>query len=247
MEFLILCVPAFAIFIASFFATVTGFGFGLVAMPLMSMVIPVKAAIICGLIFTVLLRIITMYNTRKAFSWNVVLITLFGSTIGMFPGSYVLKVISIAHLKIFLGVVLLIATFLMGRKYQLEVKNKTLGRLVAGFFSGFFGASTTVSGPPLVMYFLNEEMEKNHMRANMVWIFGISFMCMLVVNFFMGNMNNVTDWSVMIPMVPALIIGIVLGEKFFDRLNQELFRKLTLIIVCVGAVLMLISGVREII
>jgi uncharacterized membrane protein YfcA len=43
-----------------------------------------------------------------------------------------------------------------------------------------------------------------------------------------------------------MIAGIVLGEKFFSRLDQALFRKLALVIVCVGAVMMLITGVREI-
>ena len=240
MEFLNLCIPALAIFLASFFATVTGFGFGLIAIPLMSLVISVKVAIICGLIITVLLRIITMYNTRKTFSWDVVLTTVLGSSLGMIPGSYMLKIISLAHLKIFLGCVLL-------RKYHLEIKSKTLGRLTAGFFSGFFGSSTSVAGPPLVIYFLNEGTEKDKMRANMIWIFGISFVGMLIVNFLMGNMQNITDWNIILPMIPAMILGIVLGEKFFERLDQVLFRKLALCIVCVGAVMMLISGVREIV
>ena len=246
MELLMLCIPAFAIFLASFFATVTGFGFGLIAVPLMSLVISVKVAIICGLIITVLLRIITMYNTRKIFSWDVVLTTVVGSALGMLPGSYMLKIISLAHLKIFLGCVLIMATYLMGKKYQLEIKSKTLGRLTAGFFSGFFGASTSVAGPPLVIYFLNEGTEKDKMRANMIWIFGISFIGMLVLNFFMGNMKNVEDWNLLLPMIPAMVLGIVLGEKFFDKLDQALFRKLALIIVCVGAVMMLLTGVREV-
>ena len=47
-------------------------------------------------------------------------------------------------------------------------------------------------------------------------------------------------------MIPAMVLGIVLGEKFFDKLDQALFRKLALIIVCVGAVMMLLTGVREV-
>jgi len=70
---------------------------------------------------------------------------------------------------------------------------------------------------------------------------------MLIVNFLMGNMQNITDWNIILPMIPAMIAGIVLGEKFFEKLDQALFRKLALIIVCVGAVMMLISGAREIV
>ena len=246
MDLLMLCIPAVVIFIASFFATVTGFGFGLIAMPLLSFVMSAKAAVICVLITTVLLRIITMYNTRKDFSWIIVVTTVLGSSVGVLPGSYVLKVISVEHLKVFLGVVLLIAVFLMGRQYNLQVKNKTLGRLIAGFFSGFFGASTSVSGPPIIIYFLNEDLDKVALRANMGWIFGLSFIGMITVTFFMGNLSNITDWNILLPMLPAILIGIILGEKFFHKIDQALFKKIVLMIVCAGAVMMLFTGIRDV-
>lgn len=246
MDFMALFVPAVAVFIASFFATVAGFGFGLIATPLLALVMPIKAAIICTLIVTVMLRAITMYNVRSSFSWRVVLTTFLGSVIGTVPGSYVLRIISLAQLEIFLSTVLLLATFFMGRQYRLEIKNKTLGRLTAGLLSGFFGASTSVSGPPLVLYFLNEESDKVVMRANMVWIFGLAGTAIVISAYLAGNIGFVTDWNVFIPMIPAMFVGIYLGEKFFRRLNQHLFRRLALIAVCAGAVMMLINGLREV-
>ena len=63
------------IFLGSFFATVSGFGFALVATPLLALIMPVKWAIIFILVLTVVLRILTMYQVWGEFNWRTVLLT----------------------------------------------------------------------------------------------------------------------------------------------------------------------------
>lgn len=232
------------IFLGSFFATISGFGFALVATPLLSLIMPVKWAIIFILVLTVVLRILTMYRVWGQFDWRTVLTTSAGSLAGMVPGSMLLHKISVSHMEFFLGIVLLLATFLMSRQYTVKISSQTGGRLGAGFLSGFFGACTSVSGPPLVLYFLNEHTEKNLMRANMIWIFGLTGMLMVIVSYFAGNVGTVENWNYMYTMVPGTIAGIMAGERMFYRLNQELFRRLSLMIVLAGAVMMLVNGWR---
>lgn len=239
-----LCVSFLAIFLASFFATVSGFGYALIATPILSTVINIKFAIMAVLVTTMVLRGITMWRVWGQFNWNTVIMTTLGSAVGTAPGSYALKLMSVETLEIFLGSVLLIATFLMSQQYTVPVANKTLGRFTAGAISGFFSASTSVGGPPLVLYFLNEKQDKDTMRANMIWIFGLSSVLVMVGHFFAGNVDAITDWSLLLFMLPAMFLGIYLGEKFFFRLNQHLFKRLSLIIVCCGALAMLISGIR---
>lgn len=73
--------------------------------------------------------------------------------------------------------------FRLSLQCTLLIRNKTCGRLGAGILSGFFGASTSVSGPPLVLYFLNEKLQ-DVMRANMIWFFGLSGFLTVLVNYF---------------------------------------------------------------
>lgn len=243
---LTLCVTVLAIFLASFFSTVSGFGYALIATPILSTVLDIKFAIMSVLVTTVVLRGITMWRVWGKFDWNTVIMTTIGSAIGTLPGSYALKLMSVETLEIFLGSVLLVATYLMNQQYILPVKNKSMGRLTAGAVSGFFGSATSVGGPPLVLYFLNEKQDKDTMRANMIWIFGLSGILIMVGHFFAGNIGAITDWQLLWPMLPAMILGIYLGEKFFFRLNQQLFKRLSLIIVCCGALVMLTSGIKGI-
>lgn len=241
-----ICVSFLAIFLASFFATISGFGYALIATPILSTVIDIKFAIMAVLVTTMALRGITMWRVWGQFNWNTVIITTIGSAVGTAPGSYALKIMSVDTLEIFLGSVLLVATFLMSKQYVMPVTNKTLGRFTAGAISGFFGSATSVGGPPLALYFLNEKQEKNTMRANMIWIFGLSSVLGMVAHFFAGNVDAITDWNLLLFMLPAMFLGIYLGEKLFFRLNQQLFRRLSIIIVCCGAMAMLVSGIRGI-
>lgn len=244
MDYANLLAAGAIVFLGSFFATVSGFGFALVATPLLCLIMPIKWAIVFILIVTVLLRFLTVYRVWGEFDWRTVIVTSIGSFIGMLPGSMTLRFISIIHLEIFLGLVLLAATLLMSLQYTVPIKNKLIGRLGAGFLSGFFGASTSVSGPPLVLYFLNEHTDKDEMRANMIGIFGFTGILMVGASFWAGNLSCVEDWRYLYSMIPATLLGIAAGEKAFRHLNQHLFRRLSLLIVLAGAVMMLFNGVR---
>ena len=98
---------------------------------------PVKEAIILVIITTVALRSVTMYYSRKEIEWHTVIMTTLGTFFGMVPGSFILHIFKINELEVFLGLVLLGATLLMSMQYKITITNQTLGRLGAGFFSGF--------------------------------------------------------------------------------------------------------------
>lgn len=83
------------------FSTVSGFGFALVAMPVLTLVMSVKAAVIFVLLLNLVLRAITMYRVRDGFDKETVILTTLGSIIGMLPGSWVLKVLPAAQLEVF--------------------------------------------------------------------------------------------------------------------------------------------------
>lgn len=244
MDFYVWAAAGLSIFIASFFATVSGFGFALVAMPLLTLVLPIKTVIVFNVVLALLLRILTMYRCRKDFEWETVFLVTLGCFVGSYPGSLALKFLSVTAMKLFLGTALLLAVLFMSRNYTVKIANKTLGRLGAGVLSGFFGTSTSISGPPLVLYFLNEHKDKSVMRADMIWIFGLSGAVTVAFNYWVGNIGLVQEWDLLMVVIPAMFVGIFAGERFFHRLNQQLFRKLSLLVVLIGGLSLLFSGIK---
>lgn len=149
MDYFVLTVASLILFAATFFSTVTGFGFALIAAPVLTMVMGPKETVVFVIIAGVIVRVIMMWRTWGEFEWPTVLITAAGSLLGIIPGAYLLKVADANHLKILLGIALLLVTLLMELNFVPEVKNKKLGRVSAGFLSGFFSATTSISGPPI--------------------------------------------------------------------------------------------------
>ncbi|MCQ2358705.1 MAG: sulfite exporter TauE/SafE family protein [Phascolarctobacterium sp.] len=245
MDILTITVGSIAIFTASFFASVSGFGYALIATPLLSMVVPLKTTIIFILFLTMIMRVFTMYTTFKDMDIKTVATVSVGCLIGIQPGSWVLNYLSAPTLGLYLSVALLFFITLNIINFRFVIKRQTLGRLGCGIVSGFFGASTSVSGPPIVLYFLNEDMEKTLMRSNMTWIFGFTLLSTAITYFFTGAYNFVEDWTVFYYLVPANLVGVFLGDRCAKKLSQELFRKLTLIIVTLGTIMMLINSIQR--
>lgn len=245
MDILTIVVGSIAIFTASFFASVSGFGYALIATPLLSTVVPLKTTIIFILFLTMIMRVFTMYTTFNDMDIKTVATVSIGCLIGIQPGSWVLNYLSAPTLGLYLSVALLFFITLNIINFRFVIKRQTLGRLGCGIVSGFFGASTSVSGPPIVLYFLNEDMEKTLMRSNMTWIFGFTLLSTAITYFFTGAYNFVEDWTVFYYLVPANLVGVFLGERCAKKLSQELFRKLTLIIVTLGTIMMLVNSIQR--
>lgn len=242
MEFFL---ASLAIFTGCFFATISGFGFALISTPTLSMVLSAREAIIIVPLMTILLRLVTMYQVRKQFDLKTLIQITAGWCLGMLPGGFVLKILPLAYLQIFLGTVILIAATLMGKKIYFQIKNWTAARLLTGFAAGFFGTSTSVAGPPVVLYFLNAQASKDEMRSNMIWVFGFGNFITTISNILMGNAKAITDWNIILFLVPSVLIAAYLGNLAFQRLNQEFFRKMSLAIIYVGGAATLFNGLKS--
>lgn len=246
MDYFVLAVTSLILFAATFFSTVTGFGFALIAAPLLTFFMEPKETVVFVIVAGFVGRFIMMWRTWGEFEWKTILITLCGTLIGVIPGAYFLKIVDANHLKILLGIGLLLATVLMEFNFVPEVNNKKLGRLCAGFLSGFFSATTSISGPPIVLYFLSEKTEKNLLRANMVWIFAIGSFFTLASFFVAGTFQSGNLLLMSVYVIPAVLLGWWIGEKMFFRINQHLFKRLALLVVLIGGLMTLGSGIKAV-
>lgn len=246
MDYFVLLVASGILFAATFFSTVTGFGFALIAAPVLTLVMGPKETVVFVIVAGVIVRVIMMWRSWGEFEWRTVLVTTTGNLLGVIPGAYLLKVADANYLKILLGVSLLAVTTLMELNFVPQVKNQTAGRISAGFLSGFFSATTSISGPPIALYFLSENMEKVLLRANMIWIFAIGSFFTLGSFFVAGTFQGGNILLMSLYVLPAVLLGWWLGEKMFFRINQHLFKRIALLVVLIGGLMTLGSGLKGI-
>ncbi len=204
-----------------------------------------KETVVFIIFGTFLAKVVALWNTRRDFEWHTVLVTVFGSIMGSIPGGYVLNAIPAAYLQILLGIVLLAVMLLMGRKFEINIQNKTAGRIAAGFISGFSAATTSISGPPVALYFLTEGRDKLVTRANMCWIFAFGNIGTMFSLAFSGSSISGDLMLLAAYVTLPMLLGTWIGERCFYKINQHLFIRLTQIFIVIGAYTALYRGITS--
>ncbi len=96
-----------------------------------------------------------------------------------------------------------------------------------GLVAGFFGGISGVWGPPVVMYLIARQVPKAEMVRVQAIAFGLGSVVLTLAHGRSGVLNAVTlpasAWMVL-PTMAAMVLGYAVQ----DRLDQELFRKVTL-------------------
>ena len=112
---------------------------------------------------------------------------------------------------------------------------------LVGLISGFFGGLSGVWGPPILMYLLSQHTPK----VEMVRIQGISFLVGAIVltgaHLQSGLLDDLTTPLSAWMVLPAMA-GMALGFKVQDKLDQLLFRKITLIVLVLAGLNLLRRG-----
>ena len=188
-----------------------------------------KETVVFIIFGTFLAKVVALWNTRRDFEWHTVLVTVFGSIMGSIPGGYVLNAIPAAYLQILLGIMLLAVMLLMGRKFEINIQNKTAGRIAAG--------------PPVALYFLAEGRDKTVTRANMCWIFAFGSLGTMASLLAAGSFISADLMLLAVYAALPLLLGMWLGERCFHKINQSLFIRLSKGFVVIGACTALYRGI----
>lgn len=233
--------------LSAFLQTTTGFGFAIATAPLLALVLGPKVTVMITLVasLVVKLMILRVSSGPGAGSFREIWQMALASMLGGIPGAYVLSIISNQHLKLFIGVILLLTGITLWREIRITIKNDRLARVITGGVSGFLGATTSVNGPPIVWYYLNAgaEYDKKSLRGNMTRYFFLSNIVSLVYSLVAGTLNISIIWRELLLCIPALWLGFYLGEKFFNKIDAPLFRKMTLGMVFISSIMLIGSTI----
>jgi hypothetical protein len=213
------------VFCATFTRSSLGFGDGLIAMPLLSLIIGIKTATpLVGFIaptiaFTILGSAWRQVNLMAA--WRLILSALAGIPLGL----WVLTNLPETLVKMVLGGVLALFSaynLLSPRLPRLPSENYAFG---FGFVAGILGGAYNINGPPAVIYGSLREWPPGQFRATLQAFFlPTGFMIM------MGHgLAGLWTWQVVqyyLVVLPLIFGAIWLGHKMNRRIPVARFAKL---------------------
>lgn len=210
-------------FFTSLVYSTFGFGYAMISIPLLSLVLAPKTAIPLSLLMGLGISCFLVISSYKDIKPKQILYLLIGSAMGVPFGVFILKNISPEILEIAINAIIItsaIILFLKESKNIISVNTKLITILI-GFLSGLLGGSTGISGPPVILYGLNQKWEKKTFRSNLLTYFAIWGIYTNIGYFLIGLVNFATFFKYIIPSSIGLIFGAISGKALCKIIPQK--------------------------
>ena len=164
------------------------------------------------------------------------LATVVGSPVGLLLFVYANQ----SALKIVLGVSILFGVYVLSRGLELQHVSSWLDWIM-GVLSGVLLMATSTNGPPLVFVLQARKIDPSTFRATLNMVFLVSGAFGLVMFGLAGEVFQ-SDVNMAAISVPAMVIGISLGGVLRKYVQQDLFKKIVLVLLTVGGVSSVLGG-----
>jgi len=226
------------VFCAAFVQGITGFGFVVVCVPLLSLLVGVKFAIpviaLCGIILAGYL----FFRLRKDFNFSDVLYLLLGGIPAIPLGALFLRDASEQIVKTALAVVIFSFCVLsLSKKIKVRKMDSRWG-ILFGFVSGLCGGAFNANAPAVLVYSYLQNWEKEKFKGTLS---GYCFI-MITLVVFSHIATGLTDIGVFISfaqLLPFLFLGVYMGHRLFGRIPTEAFKKIVLVFLMFVSVMLI--------
>jgi len=239
LAFIPIVLTIFIILLAATLKGITGFGFALFAVPLLSLIFPMTMLVPALALFNVITSVYILFGLKEKVKWYYI-VPMFVASLGGIPlGIYALEYLNEDTLKIIAGIMVIIFSLKLLKGVKLAKKRIKLPVVFAGFLSGILTSSISIGGPPLVIAFTRKGYNKEIFRSIFSWFTVFSSLFASVAFYMKGMMTN-DAITFAVVAIPLLIMGSGWGSKIAQRIQQEQFRKLVIYInIFTGVVIVL--------
>jgi uncharacterized protein len=230
---------ALVVLAASFLGGVTGFGYSLVATPLLLILgFPLPFVVTANLALACVTRISVAYRFRSDSRPGRAAGLIAGSVPGLWLGAVVLTTVDDSAIKLGAGLVVMAAAVLLWRAVTAPPPRQLPGApVVAGFAGGFLGAATSLNGVAPVLLLARDKAAPRSVLADLALYFVVSNAIGLAILLTQGALDSDALFPAFLLWLPGSLAGNWAGTVVGPRLPEAAFRRLTLAIVfAAGAV-----------
>jgi uncharacterized protein len=213
-----------------------GFGYALVAAPVMALVAP--SALPTTLIFLALpLTAFMAARERHAVDWRGLGWILAGRVLGTVAGAALLVAVPPSSLSILFGSMIVVAAVLSALGSGLEAEPRT--QLVGGVASGIMGTAAAIGGPALAVVY--QRRSGPELRSTLALSFVAGLLLSLVALSVAGEVHG---WQAVLALwlLPAMVVGLVLSRALAARLERRWLRPAVLAFAAVAGMAAIVDG-----
>lgn len=211
---------------ASFVQRTTGFGFGIFIMTALPFLMPSYAeAVTLSGILSLTSSTVVMIKYLKYVNWKRLLPISAAFFVFSSIAICLLDKIEGKEMRVILGLILIVISlyFSFFKDKLQKIIRPTAGWLLgAGSLSGVMGGLFGMQGPPVVLYLINSEPDKNHYMGMIQTYAVLTNFIMLSVRACNGYVTSDVGAAYLYSL-GGLAVGVFAGNWAFKRLSNRLF------------------------
>ncbi len=202
--------------------SLSGFGFALMLMPVMTLLLGVRTAAPLVALFGFSLYVTNVFRLFSHLRWRDLLPMAAAGALGVPLGVYALTTVDERPISAVLGVLLLAYTGYALFQPQMVISLPRWAIWAAGFVGGVLGGAYNTSGPPVIICGRVSGWPRDEFRSTLQGFFLLTGLVTISSHFVAGHMNaNVMRLYGL--GLPALVVGVVTADRVDRQLNARAF------------------------
>lgn len=223
-------------------------GMGMVSAALLANVLSAKES--TGVILVLLLvgDLFAIGIYKKHVEWKVLKSLMWPVAAGLLVGVAFLANVSDLSLKRTIGwiVLVLVAAFpisqrLLNGDLDLVGKFPKIIGYSLGSMAGFMSMIANAGGPPMSIYLLMRRNSVMNFLGNNAWFFFLLNASKVPFTLALGILKF-QSLQYILPAIPTVALGAILGRRYITRINQQLFQNITLVSAAAAGLNLVISS-----
>ena len=235
----------FIVFVASIIRGFNGFGFSATCISGFSFILPAIEIVPIILILEVFISIFMIPYIWNKIDWSFVLKLLIGIAVGSPIGLYLLKYLSPETTHLYVCLIIIFFSVLLMKGYTNRNINNYQSKIFTGVISGTLNGLTTLGGMPVALFLLVTSIQPAVIRGSLAALFFLTDVYAFILSFFGGIVDMITIYRTL-PLIIMLPIGVFIGNNFFIKSKEQLYRKVVfyfLIIISIFGIIRILSTI----
>ena len=213
-------------FFASLTQSVTGFGFGIVAMIFLPKLLLFKEANVLSSMLGMCTSLLVLLVMHRLVHWKNLIFTILGSIVTNYVAISFVKNAKNETLTLLLGIALFaLSIYFFFFSERIHIRHTWYSGLLAGAISGVMGGLFSIGGPPVVIYFLQSEESADRYMATQSAYFVLSGIVTVSMKALSGFVTVTVLWGLTSGLV-GMLAGSLLGKRMRAGVKTQLLRRL---------------------
>ena len=214
----------FILVTAYIFRGVTGFGSGLIAIPLLALFLPLTFVVPFIGLLDMSASILHITHTRQYIAWKIIFRAIPFAVFGVITALFIIQSINTLILVKALGAFIIMFAIYSLIAPSLKKNDSFIWPIFAGYFGSMIGTLFGTGGPFYIFYFQLQKLDKSVFRATCAAVFFVDGLIRAAGFTYSGFYTSTVLLSIAYSL-PIMFISMYIGNHLHTNISQRTFQK----------------------